>query len=130
MYKGDDIKNKNTSAPGVEEKILCASHPAHLRDQPRIHGEPFRSLRRSEMGGGAHRRNRFGLTEVFAILVSEGGADLPGIFIRWYRPSFSFFLKTARRPEKKSLSRRTSVLPAQKKTKPYNDRFARHDVPT
>ena len=82
MYKRVDIKSKNTSVPGVKEKVVCAGHPAHLRGQPRIDGEPFRSLRRSEMGGGAHRRNRFGLTEVFAILVSEGVADLPGIFIR------------------------------------------------
>ena len=36
MYKGVDIKNKNTSVAGLEEKMLCASHPAHLHDQPRI----------------------------------------------------------------------------------------------
>ena len=44
LYKGVDIKNKNTSVVGLAEKMLCASHPAHLHDQPRIDDKLLGSL--------------------------------------------------------------------------------------
>ena len=44
LYKGVDVKNKNTSVAGLAEKMLCASHPAHLHDQPRIDDKLLGSL--------------------------------------------------------------------------------------